>query len=106
MKTNLRIVAAAAGLLASLLVCQPALAQKSGGILVFLIRNEAKCAECGQELWRGRMITLNRDRGALCLGCADLDHLEFLASGGDPPSLKTLAVEGGCSSMEPNAETV
>jgi hypothetical protein len=27
------------------------------------------------------MITLNRDRGALCLGYADLDHLEFLASG-------------------------
>src|ERR1700738_424196 len=27
------------------------------------------------------MITLNRERGALCLACADLDHLEFLPSG-------------------------
>ncbi len=56
-------------------------AQKPGEILVFLIRKETKCSECGEELWSGRMITLNRERGALCLGCADLDHLEFLASG-------------------------
>jgi hypothetical protein len=56
-------------------------AQKSGEILVFLIRKEAKCSECGKELWSGCKITLNRERGALCLGCADLDHLEFLASG-------------------------
>ena len=27
------------------------------------------------------MITLDRQRGALCLTCADLDHLEFLPSG-------------------------
>jgi hypothetical protein len=27
------------------------------------------------------MITLASDRGALCLACADLDHLEFLPSG-------------------------
>jgi len=27
------------------------------------------------------MITLDRERGALCLGCADLDHLEYLPSG-------------------------
>jgi hypothetical protein len=56
-------------------------AQKSGEILVFLIRKETKCSECGEELWSGRMITLNRERGALCLGCAELDHLEFLPSG-------------------------
>src|SRR5713101_1222856 len=55
--------------------------QKSGDILVFLIRKETKCSECGEELWSGRMITLDRERGALCLACADLDHLEFLPSG-------------------------
>lgn len=27
------------------------------------------------------MITLDRERGPLCLGCADVDHLEFLPSG-------------------------
>jgi hypothetical protein len=56
-------------------------AQKAGEILAFLIRKETKCSECGQELGSGRTISLDRDRGALCLGCADLDHLEFLASG-------------------------
>jgi hypothetical protein len=35
----------------------------------------------GQELYSGNMITLDRQRGALCLVCADLDHLEFLPSG-------------------------
>jgi hypothetical protein len=55
--------------------------QKSGEILVFLIRNETKCSECGAELYRGAMITLRQDKGALCLACADLDHLELLPSG-------------------------
>jgi hypothetical protein len=56
-------------------------ATRIGGILVFLVRNDTKCAECGKELFRGSMITLTRDKGALCLGCADLDHLEYLPSG-------------------------
>jgi hypothetical protein len=54
---------------------------KIGEILVFLVRNDTKCAECGKELFRGSMITLTRDKGALCLECADLDHLEYLPSG-------------------------
>jgi hypothetical protein len=56
-------------------------AHKPGELLVFLIRNNTKCSECGEALWQGGMITLNRERGALCLACADLDHLEFLPSG-------------------------
>jgi hypothetical protein len=56
-------------------------ATRIGEILVFLVRNDTKCAECGKELFRGSMITLTRDKGALCLGCADLDHLEYLPSG-------------------------
>jgi hypothetical protein len=60
---------------------QHGVAQNPGELLVFLIRKDTKCSECGEELWRGRMITLNRERGALCLACADLDHLEFLPSG-------------------------
>ena len=55
--------------------------QRPGEILVFLVRNDTKCSECGQELFSGWMITLAKDRGALCLSCADLDHLEFLTSG-------------------------
>jgi hypothetical protein len=54
---------------------------KTGEILVFLVRKETKCGECAKELFRGSMISLNQNKGALCLECADLDHLEYLASG-------------------------
>ncbi len=53
---------------------------KSKDLLVFMIRRDSVCAECGEELWRGRFITLEK-KGALCLSCADLDHLEYLPSG-------------------------
>lgn len=59
----------------------PKPARKPGEILVFLIRSESKCSECGGELFSGAMLTLAGNRGALCLACADLDHLEFLPSG-------------------------
>jgi hypothetical protein len=54
---------------------------KPGEILVFLIRRDTVCAECGRQLYRGSMVTLEEERDALCLECADLDHLEFLPSG-------------------------
>ena len=60
---------------------QQGVAQKPDELLVFLIRKDTKCSECGKGLYRGGMITLNRERGALCLACADLDYLEFLPSG-------------------------
>lgn len=47
-------------------------------ILVFLVRRDT---ECGGELPRSSMITLEQGRGALCLSCADLDHLEYLPAG-------------------------
>lgn len=53
---------------------------KSKDLLVFMIRRDSVCAECGEELWHGRFITLEK-KGALCLSCADLDHLEYLPSG-------------------------
>jgi hypothetical protein len=34
-------------------------AQKAGDILVFLIRKETKCSECGQELGSGRTVLAN-----------------------------------------------
>jgi hypothetical protein len=43
---------------------------------------DSVCAECGQELGRGRFLRLEADR-PLCLRCADLDHLVFLERG-DP----------------------
>lgn len=53
---------------------------KSKDLLVFMIRKDSECAECGTELWHGSFITLE-DKGALCLSCADLDHLVYLPAG-------------------------
>ncbi len=49
-------------------------------IVVFWNRRESRCTECGKEICRGGWLTL-RERGPLCLECADLDHLVFLPSG-------------------------
>lgn len=54
---------------------------RPGELLAFFVRRETKCAECGRELFRGSMITLEKEKGALCLECADLDHLEYLPRG-------------------------
>ena len=48
---------------------------------VFIANRESTCAECGKNLGRHAWITLNREKGALCLACADLDHLVFLPAG-------------------------
>jgi hypothetical protein len=42
---------------------------------------ESKCGECGEELGRHAWITLQGQKGAVCLSCADLDHLVYLPSG-------------------------
>lgn len=49
-------------------------------LVVFLLRRASECAECSIELWPGSMVRLEEER-ALCLGCADLDHLVFLRRG-------------------------
>lgn len=48
---------------------------------VFISTKEATCDECGENLGRRAWIILQEDRGALCLSCADMDHLVFLPSG-------------------------
>ncbi len=48
---------------------------------VFITTTDSHCDECGEDLGRGAWITLIKDKGALCLTCADLDHLFFLPSG-------------------------
>jgi hypothetical protein len=53
---------------------------KSNEIVVFMVRRETKCAECERELCDGNLLRLEADR-PLCLDCADLGHLEFLAAG-------------------------
>jgi hypothetical protein len=48
---------------------------------VFISARESSCDECGEKLGRSAWITLAGEHGALCLACADLDHLIFLGSG-------------------------
>ena len=54
--------------------------RKSDDIVVFMIRRDTRCAECGRELSKGNLLRLENER-PLCLDCADLGHLEFLAAG-------------------------
>lgn len=44
---------------------------------VFISFRESKCDECGQELGSHAWIVLQGEKGAVCLTCADLDHLVF-----------------------------
>lgn len=53
---------------------------KRDDIVVFQILRDSACAECGEELGRGRWLRLEGDR-PLCLTCADLAHLVFLPRG-------------------------
>lgn len=48
---------------------------------VFISNSDSTCDECHAQLGRRAWIFLAGNRRALCLGCADLDHLAFLPSG-------------------------
>lgn len=50
-------------------------------IKVFISRRDSTCGECGKQLGHHAWITLEEEKGALCLSCADLDHLVFQPSG-------------------------
>jgi hypothetical protein len=54
---------------------------KRNDLKVFISSRESKCDECKEELGKKAWITLTEEKGALCLSCADLDHLVFLPSG-------------------------
>ena len=55
--------------------------KQSKDIRVFISTTDSSCDECGADLGRHAWITLTEDKGALCLACADLNHLIFLPSG-------------------------
>jgi len=50
-------------------------------IKVFISNRDSTCDECRENLGSGAWITLNREKGALCLTCSDLEHLVFLPPG-------------------------
>ena len=49
------------------------LKRKEDEIVVFIVRRDSKCAECGEELGSGRWLRVENDK-PLCLHCADLAH--------------------------------
>ena len=57
--------------------------KQSDDLKVFISTGDrdSSCCECGEALGRGAWITLVEGKGALCLACADLDHLIYLPSG-------------------------
>ena len=55
-------------------------AARDEDLVVFLTLNDSLCSECGAELGRGSLLRLE-GKSALCLACADLDHLTYLARG-------------------------
>jgi len=50
-------------------------------IKVFISHRGSTCGECGEELGPHAWITLQGETGAVCLSCADLDHLVYLPAG-------------------------
>jgi hypothetical protein len=61
---------------------------------VFISNRESTCDECRSELGRSAWIHLVEGKGALCLSCADLDHLEFLPSGNAALSRRARSLSG------------
>jgi hypothetical protein len=55
---------------------------QSKDILVFWLvqKKDSSCSQCQKELGAGNFLTIENGKG-LCMTCADLDHLVFLASG-------------------------
>ena len=49
-------------------------------IVVFIVRKDTKCGECGKELPNGSFLRIEHE-SPLCLDCADLGHLEYLPRG-------------------------
>jgi hypothetical protein len=56
-------------------------ASPSNDLKVFISNRDSRCDECGEDLGHRAWITLAGEGRALCLSCADLDHLVFLPAG-------------------------
>jgi hypothetical protein len=62
---------------------------KPDELKVFISRKETTCGECKENLGHDAWIFLAGEKGALCLSCADLDHLEFLPSGNNALTIRS-----------------
>ena len=52
----------------------------SKDLVVFSILRDSQCVECGEALWKGNFLFMEKER-PLCLACADLDQLVYLPRG-------------------------
>ncbi|MFA6567232.1 MAG: DUF2293 domain-containing protein [Victivallales bacterium] len=57
--------------------------KEDGNTLVFILSKDSPCSKCGVKLEHKDLITLEKDKGAMCMKCAGFDHLIFLPAG-DP----------------------
>jgi len=55
--------------------------KQTADLKVFISTRDSTCDECGEALGRQAWITPAGEKGALCLSCADLEHLVFLPAG-------------------------
>jgi hypothetical protein len=55
--------------------------RRQAELKVFISHRDSVCEECREQLGPGAWIFLAGEKGALCLACADLEHLEYLPSG-------------------------
>ena len=67
---------------------------KSDELKVFISNRESICSECNENLGHHAWIFLNSPKGALCLSCADLDHLEFLPTGNTALTIRAKKYSG------------
>ncbi len=78
-------------------------------LTIFITGRESVCEDCGDALGGDAWIMLTEDKRALCLACADLEHLLFLPAGDAAltrRSRKYSRLSGRGSQMEPPAQTV
>ena len=54
---------------------------KGDQLKVYITTRESTCDECKENLGNKAWITLQGEKGAACLTCADIDHLVFLPAG-------------------------
>ena len=72
-------------------------AGRSKDLVVFEILRDSKCTDCGEVIWKGEFLFLDGEQ-ALCLSCADLDHLEYLPRG-DPALTRRAKKHSGLSAV-------
>ena len=76
-------------------------------IVVFSIVRGTKCSACGTDLGKGRFLFKENDK-VWCMGCSDLDHLDFLAAGSSKLTRRAkkysvLSARSSCGSAAPES---